>query len=175
MDLLRREPVEIWRLLIPRKQWLFAQDTDPSEFIFGYRDKVYVVNEDGSVISLPRPLHIERMSVVQLLDLMVMGSGTFDYDDNGIFDVGGVLKDMGYMAAIGSEKHDYQIEIVNTLDPDKMISSYVLKGVSFTFALYHAILRCHELNLKSDGLFEHEVKEIVKIEPRKYKPKRYLH
>ncbi|QDX95580.1 hypothetical protein C2W64_04313 [Brevibacillus laterosporus] len=175
MDLLRREPAEIWRLLIPRKQWLFDQDTDPSEFIFGYRDKVYVVNEDGSVISLPKPLNLERMSVIQLLDLMVMGTGTFDYDDHGIFDVGGILKDMGYMAPIGMEKHNYRVEIVNTLDPDTMNSYYVLKGVSFTFALYHAILRCHELNVKSDGLFEHEVKEIIKMEHRKHRPKRYLH
>ncbi|WP_232698169.1 hypothetical protein [Brevibacillus daliensis] len=175
MDLTSKEPADIWRLLIPRKQWLFSEDVDPRELIFSYRDKVFVVSEDGSVVSLPKPQHLKKMNVIQLLDLLADEWGTFDYDDHGIFDVGGVLKEMGYIAPTGRNKEDYRIEISNTLDPGMMITTYELKGVSFRFALYHGVLFCHELNQKSDGLYEYEVKQIIKLGEEQVETFQYLH
>jgi hypothetical protein len=54
-----------------------------------------------------------------------------------------------------------------------MITRYELKKVSFTFALYHALMRCHELNRRSGWEYEHEVKRITKVEKQAADKRRY--
>jgi hypothetical protein len=166
MELLHASPATIWRLLIPKKHWLFAEDVDEEELVFLYRDFVYFVNEDGSVLSLPKPKHLEYMDLGDLYDHLAEADDTFDFDDHGMFDYAEILQRMGYIVptARTRERKDYAVEIVNSLDPERMVSRYTLKRVSFVFALYHALLRCRELNVKSDGLFEHEVKRVASIE-----------
>jgi len=166
MELTNKEPAEIWRMLIPRRHWLYADELEDDEFIFAYRNHVYFVNDDGSVLSVAQPDYLELCDIEDLYDLLEDTQDTFDFDDNGIFDYGSILKRMGYIASTGSrgERAGYMIEIVNTIDPDAMLHRYELDDVSMTYALYHALLRCHELNAKSDWEFEHEVKQIVKIE-----------
>jgi hypothetical protein len=106
------------------------------------------------------------MELGELLDLLATSDNTIDFDDEGEFDYGFVLKRMGYVVPTSRErgKATHQIEIVNTIAPHAMITRYELKRVSFTFALYHALMRCHELNERSDWEFEHEVRRITRLE-----------
>lgn len=166
MELLHTDPTVIWRLLIPPSLWMFPEDVPQDELIFQYRDYIYFVNGDGSVLSMAKPSCSELMGLGTLLELLAASDETFDYDDNGEFDFGYVLQRMGYLVSTKREreKADYMIEIVNTIAPQVMVTRYELKRISFTFALYHALMRCHELNKRSDWEFEHEVKRITKIE-----------
>nr|WP_241254560.1 hypothetical protein [Brevibacillus sp. SYP-B805] len=164
--MLHAAPADIWRLLIPSSCWLFPEEVPDDELIFHYRDHIYFVNSDGSVISMPKPAGCELMGLGELLDLLATAEETYDFDDNGEFDYGCILKRMGYVVPTSGtgEKADYLVEIVNTIAPQSMVTRYELSRVSFAFALYHALLRCHELNGKSDWEFEHEVKRISPVE-----------
>jgi|GEM_PF-550717 len=166
MDLLQAAPAVIWRLLIPPAHWLFPEDTPEDELIFHYRDHIYFVNQDGSVIALSKPACWELLTLGELLELLASSDDTYDFDDHGEFDYAVILGKMGFMVPVraGRERADYLVEIVNTLAPEEMISRYELKQVSFPFALYHALLRCHELNRRSDWAFEHEVSRISRLE-----------
>nr|WP_239565442.1 hypothetical protein [Brevibacillus fulvus] len=162
-------PSHIWRLLIPSCHWLHAAELPEDELIFHYRDRLYFVNEDGSVISAAKPAHLEWMDLGSLYEWLAACEDTYDFDDNGEFDYGFILKRMGYLAPVKRQRANtcYQIKIVNRSAGQTMMSSYELYKVSFEFALYHALLRCHELNEKTEWLFEHEVKEIKRIEPHR--------
>jgi hypothetical protein len=107
------------------------------------------------------------MSLGDILDILATSEETYDFDDNGEFDIACILKRMGYMVPTrrSREKADYLVEIVNTIAPKAMVTRYELRRVSFSFALYHALMRCHELNRKCDWEFEHEVKQISRVEP----------
>jgi hypothetical protein len=166
MELLDALPARIWRMLIPPAYQLFHDDVPKDELVFYYRDKVYFVNSDGSVISMPKPPHLPWMGLAELLEQLATSDDTYDFDDNGEFDYGSILLKMGYLvpAKRGKEKAAFRIEIVNMIAPQAMVTRYELKKVSFSFALYHALMRCHELNKKSDWEFEHEVKRISKVE-----------
>ncbi len=167
MELLQAAPAEIWRLLIPASCWLYHEEVPEDELIFHYRDQIYFVNEDGSVISLPKPAAFELMDLGKLLDHLATSDSTYDYDDSGEFDYGSVLQGMGFMVPISGrrEQGNYLVEIVNIFAPEEMVTRYELRKVSFSFALYHALLCCHELNRKCDWEFEHEVKCITPMEP----------
>jgi hypothetical protein len=166
MELLHASPAEIWRLLIPSSLWMFRDELPEDELIFHYRDHIYIVNSDGSVLAMPKPACFELLDLDSLLELLATSDETIDFDDNGEFDYAFVLKRMGYIAPVQPEreKATYQIEIVNTIAPEAMITRYELKKVGFTFALYHALMRCHELNRRSGWEHEHEVKRITKVE-----------
>lgn len=166
MEFDHTEPAAIWKQLIPKKHWLFHEDVPDDELIFTYRNKIYFVNFDGSVLSLPKPAYLELLDLGMLLDRLASSDEVVDFDDEGIFDYGSILKRMGYVLPTSKrhEKHTYSIEIVNTIVPDTFTSRYELKQVSFLYALYHALMKCHELNAKSDWEFEHEVKRIEQVE-----------
>lgn len=167
MDIQNQSLAQIWRMLIPASAWMFPLDVPENELIFSYRDHIYFVNDDGSVLALPKPACWERLDLGTLLECLASSEETIDFDDNGEFDIGFVLKQMGYVVPTKKkrEKASYQIEIVNTALP-KAGHRYVLKHVQFVFALYHAVMRCHELNAQTDWEFEHEIKRIVKVEPQ---------
>lgn len=171
MDFSHLSPAEIWRLLIPRSHWLYEDDVPEDELIFRYRQHIYFINQDGSVLSLPEPEHLERYHLSALLDHLANSDETYDYDDSGEFDYGAVLTRMGYVVptAPPREEADYLIEIVDTLDPCGQITRYELRSVGFAFALYHALLACQRLNEQSDGEGEHEVKRITPIRECKAK------
>lgn len=167
MEFDHTDAVAIWKQLIPKKHWLFHEDVPQDELIFTYRNKVYFVNFDGSVLSMPKPIYLDMLDLGMLLDRLACSDEVIDFDDEGIFDYGSILKRMGYVVPTSRkhEKHTYMIEIVNaTIDVNTFTSRYELKQVSFLYALYHALMRCHELNAKSDWEFEHEVKRIVLLE-----------
>lgn len=177
MELLQAAPADIWRLLIPPSCWLYREEVPEDELIFHYRNQIYFINEDGSVISLPKPAAFEMMDLGNLLDHLATSDSTYDYDDSGEFDYGFVLQRMGFMVPISGrrEQGDYLVEIVNLFSPEEMVTRYELQQVSFSFALYHALLRCHELNRKCGWEFEHEVKRITLLEPFQAKNLQYQH
>ncbi|MGD8189741.1 hypothetical protein ACQCN2_07145 [Brevibacillus ginsengisoli] len=166
MEFDHTEPVAIWKQLIPKKHWLFYEDLPDDEMIFTYRNRVYFINFDGSVLSIPKPASLDLLDFGMLLDRLAISDEVIDFDDEGIFDYGSILKRMGYVVPTSQkhEKHTYSIELVNTIVPKTFTSRYELKQVSFLYALYHAVMRCHELNAKSDWEFEHEVKRIEQLE-----------
>lgn len=167
MELLNEAPAQIWRLLIPSDLWLYPDEVPKDELIFHYRDHIYFVNHDGSVLSMPKPVCFELLDLGTLLEYLATSECTIDFDDEGEFDYGFVLKRMGYIVPVRQKgkKATYQIEIVNTVLPQAHPNRYELKNVHFVFALYHALMRCHELNEKTDWEYEHEVKRIEKVEP----------
>lgn len=167
MELLNEAPAQVWRLLIPPSQWMFPDEVPQDELIFHYRDDIYFVSQDGSVLAMPKPACFDRMDLGTLLEHLAASECTVDFDDEGQFDFGFVLKRMGYIVPVRQKgkRATYQVEIINTALPKALASRYELKNVHFVFALYHALMRCHELNEKTDWEFEHEVKRIEKVEP----------
>ncbi|MGO0062238.1 hypothetical protein ACTID9_19750 [Brevibacillus fluminis] len=165
MELLDVEPARIWRLLIPAANWLYTDEVPEDELIFHYRKHVYFVHEDGAVLSIPAPDHLERLELEDLYDLLAESEDSHDFDDEGVFDTFSVLSRMGYLVPTKHEgdRHHYHIEIVNTMKPDSLSVCYDLEQVSFEFALYHALMRCHELNEQCDWDYEHEIKEIKEV------------
>ncbi|MDF2679544.1 MAG: hypothetical protein K0R47_734 [Brevibacillus sp.] len=166
MELLHAEPAQIWRLLIPPGQWMFPDEVPEDELIFHYRDDIYFVNNDGSVLSMPKPACYDLLDLGTMLEYLATSDSTVDFDDEGEFDYGFVLKRMGYIIPVRQKgkRATYQIDIINTALPKAHASRYELKNVHFVFALYHALMRCHELNEKTDWEYEHEVKRIEKLE-----------
>ncbi|MFY0545720.1 hypothetical protein [Brevibacillus sp. H7] len=166
MELLHACPADVWRLLIPSTHWMFPSDVPEDELIFHYRDHIYFISDDGSVLAMTKPACFHTLDLGTVLEMLATSDDTIDFDDNGEFDYGFVLKQMGYVIPIRREreKATYRIEIVNTVAPQAKITRYELKKVGFTFALYHALMRCHELNRRSNWEYEHEVKQITKVE-----------
>ncbi|MED4909253.1 hypothetical protein P9761_13755 [Brevibacillus centrosporus] len=166
MELLNEAPAQIWRLLIPASHWMFPDEVPEDELIFHYRDHIYFVNNDGSVLSMPKPACYDLLDLGTLLEYLATSDETIDFDDEGQFDYGFVLKQMGYIVPVKqkTKKANYQIHIINTALPKVHANRYELKNVHFGFALYHALMRCHELNAKTDWEYEHEVKRIEKVE-----------
>lgn len=169
MELLHCEPAQIWRYLIPQNYWMFPDEVPEDELIFHYRDHIYFVNNDGSVLSMPQPACFETLDMRTLLEYLATSDDTFDFDDEGEFDYGHVLKRMGYIVPVRDkrEKATYQIEIINTALPKAHGTRYEMKQVTFAFALYHALMRCHELNSKTDWEYEHEVKRIAVVQAKR--------
>lgn len=165
MELLHAEPARIWRLLIPVSNWLYTDEVPEDELLFHYRKHVYFVHEDGAVLSIPAPENLERMELEDLYDLLAMSEDSVDFDDQGEFDYFSVLLRMGYLvpAMHEEDQHSFHIEITNTLKPASLSTGYDLQNVSFEFALYHALMRCHELNEQCDWDYEHEIKEIKEV------------
>ncbi|MBU8715620.1 MULTISPECIES: hypothetical protein [Brevibacillus] len=168
MELMNAKPAQIWRLLIPQSFWMFTEEVPEDELIFHYRDHIYFVNQDGSVLALPKPACFDMLDMGTLLECLATSDDTIDFDDEGEFDYGFVLKQMGYIVPVREkrEKATYQIEIFNTALPKAHATRYEMKHVDFGFALYHALMRCHELNAKTDWEYEHEVKRIVKVDAK---------
>lgn len=166
MEINNGAPAQIWRLLIPKSYWMYADEVPEDELIFHYRDHIYFVNNDGSVLAMPKPACYDLLDLGTILEYLATSDDTIDFDDEGEFDFGFVLKQMGYIASVKEKraKATYQIEIINTALPKSNGSHYELKNVHFVFALYHALMRCHELNQKTDWEYEHEVVRIVKVE-----------
>ncbi|MGG1659322.1 hypothetical protein [Brevibacillus sp. NRS-1366] len=166
MEMLQKDPAQIWRLLIPESYWMYPDQVPDDELIFHYRDHIYFVNNDGSVLAMPKPACFDLLDLGTLLEYLATSDDTVDFDDEGEFDFGFVLKRMGYIVPVKEkrEKATYQIEIINTALPKAHGTRYELKNVHFVFALYHALMRCHELNAKTDWEYEHEVKRIVKVD-----------
>lgn len=164
MELLQLEPAQLWRLMIPPRMRLFDEDVPPDELIFRYRGSVYFVNNDGSVVALAEPAQLERMTLDRLLDCLLASEDTYDFDDNGVFDIGAVLRQMGYVVSCDgqSDRADYTVELVDTVAADPAIIKYDLSRVSFVFALYHALLRCARLNELAGGDSEFAV---LRLEP----------
>lgn len=164
MLLLDKSPIDIWRMLLPAKQILFPAIQD-DDLIFQYRSHIYFVHEDGAVIRMKKPEHPHKLSQEDLWDALFHEHDTFDYEEHGIFSIGGILLHMGFMLPLkaASSQSSFQIEIVNKLDPELPIHSYELSRVSFRFALYHSLIRCHEWNAQNEEL-EFEVQQISRIE-----------
>ena len=167
MELLHSEPAAIWRLLIPASHWLYADDVPNNELVFTYRDQLYFVNDDGSILSVPKPRQLDQMDLGEVYDYLSLSDEAYDFDDAGEFDYALVLQRMGYLIPSGepTDRDDYLIELVNTTQAEQAPIRYQLQQVSFVFALYHGLMRCHELNVASDGEDEHEIKRISKLEP----------
>jgi len=168
MEILQMTPAQIWRLLIPSASWMFVEEVPEDELIFHYRDHIYFVNNDGSVLAMPKPVCYDLLDLGTLLEYLATSDDTIDFDDEGAFDIGFVLKQMGYVVPTRKrrERATYQIDIINTVLPKAHGHQYELKNVQFVFALYHALMRCHKLNEKTDWEHEHEVRRIVKVEPQ---------
>ncbi|HJV45239.1 MAG TPA: hypothetical protein VJ824_05885 [Bacillota bacterium] len=166
MLLLDRSPVELWRLLLPEKFILYPNKDYPyEELIFFYRNYIYFVHEDGSVIRMNKPTQLKKLDVDDLWELLFHDRDTFDYDDHGIFTIGAILLDIGFLLPAYSSrgKADYQIEIVQAGEPQRVVGEFEIRGVTFQFALYQAFILCHVWNGQLQEELEYEIRQITQL------------
>lgn len=163
MDLSSLSPVDIWRLLVPDRMRLFVDELCSDELVFCYRDRVYFVHADGAVISLSAPPQLKRMSFSAFLEYLQAAEDTLDFEENGVFDIGTILRQIGFVVSCGRwrERADYTVEIIDELAPEMVLTRYVLIGVSFTFALYHGLLCCSHLFELAEESGEFAVKRVT--------------
>lgn len=166
MLLLDRTPAEIWRLLLPKPSILFPAIREYDDLIFQYRNFVYFVHEDGAVVRMNKPQNVRKLAQEDLWELLFHDKDTLDYDDCGFFSIGSILKHMGFLVPMktGGREGTYEVEILNRMNPDQKGSSYTLTEVTFRFALYHALLQCHELNVREEE-GEYEIQSITPLDP----------
>lgn len=166
MLLLDRSSAEIWQMLLPKKNILFPAFSEYDDLIFYYRNFVYFVHEDGAIIRMKKPGNVHKLTQEDLWEILFHEKDTFDYDDHGMFSMGAVLKDMGFMISMRcrSVHSKFKIEIVNRIDREGEPQYYLLNQVSFPYALYHAFLQCHEWNERSGGVGEYEVQQVVRVD-----------
>lgn len=166
MLLLDRSSAEIWQMLLPRKNILFPALSENDDLIFYYRNFVYFVHEDGAVVRMKKPGNIHKLTQEDLWEILFHEKDTFDYDDHGMYSMGEILKDMGFMIPLKNYPFEcrFKIEIVNRIDPEEDSKFYELNQVSFQYALYHAFIRCHEWNEQSGGVGEYEVQQIFRVD-----------
>ncbi|RKD27067.1 hypothetical protein BEP19_00390 [Ammoniphilus oxalaticus] len=163
MLLIDRKPTDIWKLLIPRKNILLAEGQGFEDLIFYYRDNLYFVHEDGAVVGMKRPREVEKIAPDELWELLFYAKDTFDYDDQGLFSIGSILLEMGYLTEVQqNQRKSYRVELVDMLDSSR-VRSFELQSVSFQYALYRALLECHLLDLDGGESVEYEVLQIVEI------------
>jgi hypothetical protein len=162
MLLLDKSTIDIWKLLLPKKNILFSGTWEYEELIFFYRNYVYFVHEDGATIRMRKPEHVHRLSQEDLWESLFHEQDTFDYDDHGMFSIGSVLLSMGFILPITRfrrGKSTYQVEVINRIDQLE-VKNYVLTDVPFRYALYHALITCHEWNETKGSGREYEVQQI---------------
>jgi hypothetical protein len=166
MLLLDKSPAEIWRMLLPKKCILYPENNHYDELIFWYRKHVYFVHEDGAVVRIQKPSQVKKLSADDLWEILFHEKDTFDYEDHGIFSIGAILLHMGYLVPIlvRGNHDDYGVEIVNILEPEKVAQHLNLQNVSFQYALYLSLLKCHELNEESKGRYEFEIQRISPVD-----------
>lgn len=166
MLLLDRSSAEIWQMVLPKRNILFPAFSENDDLIFYYRNSVYFVHEDGAVVRMKKPGNIHKLSQEDLWEILFHEKDTFDYDDHGMFSMGAILKDMGFMIPLKNRPYEcsFKIEIVNRIDPEGDLYFYELNQVSFQYALYHAFIQCHERNEQSSGVGEYEVQQIDRID-----------
>jgi hypothetical protein len=88
MEMINEAPAQIWRMLIPSNHWMFPEDMPQDELIFHYRDHIYFVNNDGSVLSMPKPACYDLLDLGTLLEYLATSDDTVDFDDEGEFEHG---------------------------------------------------------------------------------------
>lgn len=167
MLLLDRTPADIWRMLLPKQHILFPPDREYDDLIFQYRNFVYFVHEDGAVVRMNKPHNVRKLTQEDLWEFLFHEKETLDYDDCGFFSIGSILRHMGFLVPMktGGREGNYEVEVLNRLDPDQQGSRYTLTAVTFRFALYHALLKCHEMNDSEGEEGEYEVQSITPLDP----------
>lgn len=168
MQFLDAKPAALWRILIPRQRWLFTADLPEDELVFHYRQRVYYVHRDGSVVSVPLPKRWTEMTYSAFCRYLAEAVDSYDFDDEGIFDVGSILQTMGFLLPISQRGHyaTYSIQLLDTVDKSGSTVHYELPGVDLSFALYHAVMMCSQLNAQSNWAAEYEVMEISQLVPK---------
>lgn len=162
MLLIDCEPLQIWKMLLPKKNVLFSEEND--DLIFFYRDQLYFAHGDGAIVRMKKPEKAEKMTADDLWELLFYEKDTYDYDDHGVFSIGAVLLEMGYLVQLNQrKKKDYHVELVNLIEPGQ-IRWMEFHQVPFQYALSQALIECHRLNLENDGRDEYNVLQVTELE-----------
>ncbi|RXT13579.1 hypothetical protein [Ammoniphilus sp. CFH 90114] len=166
MLLLDRSPAEIWRLLLPKQNILFSRDHEYDDLIFRFRGHIYFVHEDGAVVRMKKPENLQILTPEDLWELLFHDKDTLDYDDCGLFSIGAILQHMGFLVPLkmGKSQRTYEVEVINRLDQHPQSYTYTLEDVTFRFALYHALLTCHDMNVQFEDTGEYEIESITPLE-----------
>jgi len=167
MLLVDRTSAEIWQMLLPKKNILFPARCEFEDLIFYYRNYLYFVHEDGAVIRMNKPKNVHLLTQEDLWELLFHEKETYDYDDQGVFSIGAILLDMGFLVETNRNWHrNFRLEFVNTIKLGDDVRIIHLNQVSFQYALYYGLIQCHQWNEESAEDHEYEVQRIVEIEER---------
>ncbi|QZA33416.1 hypothetical protein [Hydrogenibacillus sp. N12] len=134
--------VKLLQYLIPASNFLFVDRLGEDEAIFHYRRGIYFVYDDGAIVGMPKPKRWETLSLADLWGLLYRSPFVKDYDEAGIFDLGEFLKDIGYVVATRRTPLVHLFTIAPRYAPEDIVEEVRMEGVSFPFALYHAIMAC---------------------------------
>lgn len=162
MELINLSNAEIWRLLLPPSQILFPQYTARDECIFLHRRWLFFVYSDGSTIRIHKPKNLKGLTYNEIWDQLFLADKVYDYDHEGIFDLGEIILDIGFVVPVGrNDRNHYTLEIVSNLSPNIPVYSFHLKNVNLSFAVYKGILVCTELYYAGNKQEEFLIRRIV--------------
>lgn len=165
MLLIDRPSAEIWQMLLPKRNILFPAYNEWEDLIFTYRNYLYFVHEDGAVVRMNKPKNVHLLTQEDLWELLFHEKETTDYDDLGIFSIGGILLHIGYLVEVSCKRlKNFKLEFVNTIGGKNDVFITELQHVSFQYALYYGLVECHRKNVASDGEIQLEVQQIDEIE-----------
>lgn len=165
MLLVDRTSAEIWQMLLPKKNILFPARSEFEDLIFYYRNYLYFVHEDGAVVRMNKPNNVHLLTQEDLWELLFHEKETLDYDDQGIFSIGAILLDMGFLVQLNRNwNRNFRLEIANTLELGDEMRFIELRQASFQYALYYSLIKCHQWNEESAGEYEFEIQRIEEIE-----------
>ncbi|GAB7388940.1 hypothetical protein BSNK01_27780 [Bacillaceae bacterium] len=161
MEFAPKTAAEIWRLLLPPGNLLFDKELPRDECVFAYRSYIFFVHADGAVVRMKKPANWRSLNCEEMREQLRRSRETFDYDDEGIFEIGGILRDIGFLVPVVERRgaRDYEMELVDLLASEKGIYRQRVRG-SFRYALFRALLRCEEMNASSEGESEFAVRRI---------------
>lgn len=164
--------VRLLRSLIPASNFLFTERLSAEEAIFYYRNGLYFVYDDGSIVGMPRPKRFRTMTFAELWGALYRSSVVRDYDQDGVFDLGEFLQDIGYLVATPKTDLFFAFTLSPRYDPQDVAERFEIDGVSFPFALYHALLSCTRHFHGSDRTIEYIVTgiEIRKLSAKEAAP-----
>lgn len=157
--------VRLLRSLIPASNFLFTERLSTDEAIFYYRNGLYFVYDDGSIVGMPQPKRFRTMTFAELWGALYRSAVVRDYDQDGVFDLGEFLQDIGYLVATPPTDLFFAFTLSPRYDPQEAFERFEIGGVSFPFALYHALLHCTKHFQASERTIEYIV---TGIEIRKF-------
>ncbi|MBT9253253.1 MAG: hypothetical protein KM296_06115 [Brockia lithotrophica] len=155
---------QIFRLLFPAQHFLFADRLQSDEAVLSYRGRLVFVYPDGAVVRVEKPTNRPLRTLEDAWYALFEGKGLCDYDDLGMFDLGEILQDLGYVVLAGGRDFrsgtGYLIRIAPRNRPGDYAEVLRLRDVTLPYAIYHGLLRASQLYRMSGREVEYVVAEV---------------
>jgi len=167
MEIATLSVAQIFRLLFPARHFLFADRLQGDEAVLSYRSSLVFVYPDGAVVRVERPPDRPLRTLEDAWYALFEGKGLRDYDDLGVFDLGEILRDLGYVVLAGGRDFRsgtvYLVRIAPRNRPGDYAEILRLRDVTLPYAVYHGLMRASELYRKSGREVEYVVADVEPV------------